>query len=320
MACVDKTKYTMSIEVKVGDPSLEADKDGKYANRAAHIAIDKKRIRKYDLRRKRMIHLLIRLTSLTVAFAAVALWLILMLKWWTILLGVVSLCGAWFCGQMIIYPIRGLKALYELYHDSSLIGSVVISENPLTVAALINLDCKGVEAYRYYDGHGNEISSEEYDKECERAQQEWDEKWADLYEEADYPEDEKIWESFWNRPENNFHEEEDEDATNLITPFGCRICRVGDGDWSYKVGDRLPCSSAYGDSDPERGIWTEVDVIPLVWGSKNSEDLKACVNAISDYEWRLLEEMAPHAKNLEQGQLFVVNRNEQAFSFTPVEG
>ncbi len=311
----------MNPEVKVGDPSLQTDKDGKYASRAAHIAIDKKRIRRYDLRRKHMLQILARLVLLTVIFAAVALWLIWMLKWWTILLGALSLGGAWFCGQMIIYPVRGLRALYELYHDSSLIGSVVVGENPLTVAALINLDCKEGDSccYRYYDGYGNEISYDDYYEGSERAWQEWEEKWIDLYEEADSPEADKIWDDFWNRPENDFRNEEDEDATNLNTTYGCMICRVGDGDWSYKAGDRLPCSSAYGDYDSERGIWTEVNVIPLVWGTRNAGDLKACVDAVSDYEWHLLEEIAPHAKELEPGQLFAINRDGQDFSFTPIE-
>ena len=309
-------------ESEVGTPGYSSDDVG-YATRAPHIPVDKKRIRKYDLRRKEMLHLLLWPSIAAVVLAGTAAWLILLLKWWSVLLALFLLGGVWLAIQLLAYPIKGLKNLYDLYFDSSLLGAVIVRENPLTAAALINLDAANREVYRYFDPEGNEISEEAYDNAMGLIQNEWEENWEEKYEAASAPDDERIYEEFWNRPEHRFSKKEDEAATNLATPWGCKLCVIGRGDWNYKKGDRIPCSSAFGDTDDNRGIWTAVNAIPLVWGTNDQANLKRCIEAISDFEWNLLEEVAPETDGLQIDELYMIHRQPDEgackFSFEPIE-
>ncbi len=275
-----------------------ADKVGQ-ASRAAHIKIDKKRIRKYDRRRKEIIGMIQKALLWGLLFLALGVWLILLLRWWTITLGVLSLAIAWFWLYDIGQPIHALRSLYELYWDSTLLGSVVVRTDPLTVAGLVNLET-GTDkrtVYRYFDGQGNEISQELYAEKTGQAQAEWDRtldaEWDRLYEEGKEEEADALWEDFWSQPQHTFSREEDEEATARAEIRGCRLRVVGDGDWNYKLGDRIPCSSAYGPKDPELGIWTYVDIFPLIWATNNPHDLRACNEAVSEFEWEMLDDIAP---------------------------
>lgn len=271
-----------------------ADKVGQ-ASRAAHIKIDKKRIRKYDLRRREIVGMICKAMLWGVLFLALGVWLILLLRWWTIALGVVSLAIAWFWLYDIKSPIDALRNLYELYWDSTLLGAVVVRTDPLTILGLVNLETGTGKrtVYRYFDGWDKEIAREEYEAGVARAEAEWERDWEEKYDEADEPEDDRIWDEFWGQPRNRFRREEDEEATDRAEIRGCRLRVVGDGDWNYKLGDRIPCSSSYGPSDSEQGIWTYVDIFPLIWATNDSRDLRACNEAVSDFEWKMLDEIAP---------------------------
>lgn len=313
---------------RVGDPSNRPDNVGS-ASRAPHIGIDKRRVRKFDSRRKKMIRMAGWIVFATLALVGLGVWLILLLKWWTVALGVAALAAAWLPGQLLIYPFRALRARYELYWDSSLIGAVVVRENPLMVAGLFNVDCRSEDTavYWYFD-RGEEISKEAFEEAMGGAWEEWEESWEEQYDEAWGQEDgdakaERIWNEFWGPVHERFTRKENEEATNLATPWGCMLCEVGEGDWSYKKGDRMPCSSAFGNPDDERGIWTSTEVIPLVWGTKNGEDLDACKAAVSDFEWNLLAGIAPLTEKLEAGELYLIRRMPEGaktpFEFEPVD-
>ncbi|MDE6499657.1 MAG: hypothetical protein K2K83_03000, partial [Rikenella sp.] len=151
------------------------------ASRAAHIKIDKKRIRKYDLRRKEIIGMIQKALLWGILFLALGVWLILLLRWWTITLGVLSLAIAWFWLYDIGKPISALRNLYELYWDSSMLGSVVVRTEPLTILGLVNLETGTGKrtVYRYFDGRDKEITREEYEAEAARAEEEWDRDWQE---------------------------------------------------------------------------------------------------------------------------------------------
>ncbi len=289
------------------------------ADRAAHIPIDTKRRRKYDLERKAILQCIIRCFSFGIPALALGVWLVCLLQWWTIPLGALAL---WFGGWLLYdigCPIRYLNELETYFWDSLLIGSVVVRRDPLTVLGLTELET-GTDkrtVYRYFDGQGNEISQELYAEKIGQAQAEWDRtldaEFERLYEEGKEEEADALWEDFWSQPQHTFSRKEDDEATERAKIWGCKLCVVGDGDWErrYKRGDRLPCSSIYGAQDHEVGIWRSMNILPLVWGTDNTRDLQACIEAIDESEWRMLEELAPLSEGLDTDVLYRIYREPE---------
>ncbi len=191
------------------------------------------------------------------------------------------------------------------------------------MAVLIDLDAESRKVYRYFDPEGNEITGEAYDEAMAQAEEAWENEWEERYDNASEEEAERMYDAFWEDPARRFTREEDEAATDAATPWGCKLCIVGEGDWSYKRGDRMPCSSAFGYVDSARGIWTSVNAIPLVWGTNDRGDLQACVEAVSDFEWKLLEELAPEVDELQVDELYMIHRQPDGgprkFSFEQIE-
>ena len=228
--------------------------------------------------------------------------------WWTVALGVLCLLFAWWLLHDIGGTIRYVRELQDYFWDSLLIGSVVVRTEPLTVLAITNLET-GTDrrtVYAYFDGWGRRIAERKYDEGRHRADEEWEREWEERYDETDEPEDERIWDDFWGQPRNVFERRKDEEATERAEIRGCQLCIVGDGDWRgrYRVGDRIPCSSMYGDRDEEVGIWRSMEILPLIWGTDNPADLRACVEAIDESEWCMLDELAPLTEGLETDVLY----------------
>ena len=288
--------------------------NGSTAMRAAHIPVDRKRIRRYDP----LGHCGNDWALLAggIGGAALGVWLTSLLTWWGITLGVLAVGAA---ALMVWLGISNLKYVYgrgraEMYHNSLLIGAVVVREDPLTVLALTDVNTSDeLEYFRYFDGE-REISKEEYLEQMKGAWGIWNDEWDDIYQDADTAETAKeIWDNYWDPVYGRLRMVEDDSAGR----WACMLCSIGSGDWQYAVGDRMPCSSGFGDDSGE--IWTSMQVIPLVWGTKNQEDLKRCVEAIPDFEWGLLDKLAPMAEQMQEKKLYLVRRLPQGrIGFEPV--
>lgn len=317
-----------TAQPRPGDPSTLP--NGSTATRAAHIPIDRKRVYQYDRNLRQDRNQTLRLLALGLGMAAAATGLIWLLTWWGITLGVLVGAAA---VAILWYQVAYLHYLYGggrvgMYSRSLLIGAVVVREEPLTVLALSDIDSSDQEYYRYFDGE-REISAEEYGAAWDRADQEWEEKWEDVFlklgedspeaeEPWKSPEAEELWESFWGPVRERYRKVKDP----MAGEWACMLQVVGSGDWSYRKGDRIPCSSGYGDIDDRREIWTTMEVLPLVWGTRNREDLERCIEAVPAYMWRLLELVAPEAEGLETGQLYRIHPQpegaEARFRFEPI--
>lgn len=295
--------------------------DGYYGfetDRAAHIAIDKKRRRKYDPVYRDLRKLLtIRVRGMNTCIAC-CVWLIWLGRWWTFALagvvGVMALTSL----VRVRALVRTLRVMGDCFWNSPLVGAVVVRREPLTALGLVRLG--ELETNRrwvsvYFDGRGQRISQEEYDEGRRRADEEWERVWKAKYDEAAYPEDERIWTDFWEDPRHVF-EERREEAVDRKTVWGCQTVVVGDGDWERysQRGNRIPCSSMYAERDEETGIWQEAVLLPLMWGTDNRRNLSECVDAISLAEWRMLEELAPLAEEMEADELYRIEREPEGTS------
>ncbi|MCC8063332.1 MAG: DUF3239 domain-containing protein, partial [Rikenellaceae bacterium] len=246
------------------------------------------------------------------------------LLWLSVIrLGVLAVGAA---ALMIWLGLSNLKYVYgrgraKMYHNSLLIGAVVVREDPLTVLALTDVNTSDeLDYFRYFDGE-QEISSEDFSRAMATAWSDWEEQWEQIYldllnddeEEEEVSEAQEIWDNYWDPVYGRFRREKNDSAGR----WACMLYPVGSGDWQYAVGDRMPCSSGYGDDSGE--IWTSMQVIPLVWGTKNREDLKRCVEAIPDFEWELLDKLAPMAEQMQEKKLYLVRRLPQGrIGFEPV--
>lgn len=281
-------------------------KNGSSATRAAHIRVDRKRIRKYDLGMHQDTKNAFQQLALGLGLAAVAAALIWLQTWWGITLGVLaSLTAIAICWLKImdLCYLYG-KGRAEMYGDSLLIGAVVVREEPLTVLALTDINTSDdLEYYRYFDGE-KEISKEKYMDVLMEAWEIWNDEWEDIYQDAETAEKaDEIRNNYWIPIYERLRKVKVDSAGR----WACMLHVVGDGDWSYKPGDRMPCSSGYGEEDEQLGIWTSMQVIPLVWGTRNEEDLKRCLEAIPDFEWELLEKLVPKAEEMKKEELYLVN-------------
>ncbi len=294
-------------QLEPGDAGSVA-KNGTRAERAAHIRVERKRIWKYDRALRHDAKNAFLLLAVGVGLAAAAAALIWCLTWWGIVSGVLVGAAA---GALLWFKIGELRYLLgsgraEMYDDSLLIGAVVVREEPLTVLALTDIGTSHEMEYRrYFDGE-KEISKKEYMDALREAEKIWDAEWEDMYLKAETPERaDELYDSYWIPIKKRLYRE-DKDA---VGRWACKLHVVGSGDWSYKKGDRMPCSSGYGAEDEEQRIWTMMEVIPLVWGTRNEEDLKRCMEAIPAFEWELLDKLAPKAEEMDEDELyFVYNR------------
>lgn len=282
-------------------------KNGSTATRAAHIRVDRKRIRKYDRAMRQDVKNAWQQLTLGLAMAAAAVGLFWLQTWWGITLGVLAGLTAIAICWLKVMDLRYLygKGRAEMYGDSLLIGAVVVREEPLTVLALTDVNTSDdLEYYRYFDGE-KEISQKKYMDVLMEAWEIWNDEWEDIYQDAETAEQaDEIRDSYWIPVEERLRKVKVDSAGR----WACMLHVVGDGDWSYKLGDRMPCSSGYGEEDEKLGVWTSMQVIPLVWGTRNEEDLKRCLEAIPDFEWKLLEKLAPKAEELKEEVMYLVRR------------
>lgn len=276
---------------------------GKWAGRASRIEADPKRVRRYDLYLRSDWSSDVWCLVIGLAMGALCVWLFGLGEWWQMTLGViaglVSLLMFWIGAAELWHLFGGER--YRMYGESLLVGGVVVNENPLQVAALTNVGEPGRRFYRYFSG-GDRMSKKEYDRIMATAQEKWTEVWQEyittwpdsLTEEA-----EKIREGYWAQVHGRFRRVEGK--------WACMLHTVGSGDWSYKKGDRLPCASAYDDMDEKRQMWTEVKLMPLVWGTGDRKELDRCLEEVSPFEWELLEEVAPLVAEREPGKLYLLH-------------
>ena len=54
-----------------------------------------------------------------------------------------------------------------------------------------------------------------------------------------------------------------------------------------------------------------MNILPLVWGTDNTRDLQACIEAIDESEWRMLEELAPLSEGLDTDVLYRIYREPE---------
>lgn len=310
----------MTEKPKIGDPG-SPDNVGQ-ASRAPHIKISRVRICKYDKMWSITFFSAVGLSAVTLGFVALGVWLFFMLTWWSILLGLLSLGAAYLAGQLAVIPWPAVWSRFELYWDSSLCGAVVLSTEPTMALALMNLDTSGGTVRKRFDADGREVSSEEYKALKQRMHAEWDEKWEQRYEaELDPQAADRMLDEFWDPFYDQYTYREDDTEGK----WGCQLVKVGEGDWSLKAGDRIPCSSAFGSSDEEREVWTQFQAMPLVWATKNKADLEGCVAKISDFEWKLLEQAAAAVQKapLRKGEVYLIHKSETApggLMFEPLNG
>lgn len=277
---------------------------GKKAERTAGIVADRKRVLKYDLYLRSDWSVNVFLLAMGVGMGVLSVWLLGKPAWWWDVLGVITALVALFLACV------GLMELWDLfgggrcraYGEGLLIGGVVVRENPLTVAALTSVGEPGTIFVRYFDG-ARKITRQEYEEAIRKKEEVWYEEWQQQYMTAwtmYRPEAaERIWREFWDPVYDRFR--------RLEGKWGCMLRTVGQGDWSYKVGDRIPCSSLYDDLNEKRRMWTEVHVLPLVWGTRNREDLERCIEAVPQAEWELLEEIAPLLAQRKEETLYLLH-------------
>ncbi len=277
---------------------------GKWAERASGIKADPKRVRKYDLYLWSDWGSDVAALVMGAGLGVLAGWLFGLEGWWWTVPGVVVSAAALlglFVGVAELWQLFGGER-YRMYGKSLLVGAVVVNENPLTVVALTNVGAPGRRFVRFFDGD-NQISRKEYEEVMALAEQKWTQTWEQKYMMAWQMyltgEAEKIWRGFWGNVHGRFRRVEGK--------WACMLYTVGSGDWSYKRGDRIPCASAYDELDEKRLMWREVKLLPLVWGTNDGAELERCVDAVPQFEWDLLREVAPLMEEREMGKLYLLH-------------
>lgn len=95
----------------------------------------------------------------------------------------------------------------------------------------------------------------------------------------------------------------------VLTPIGftgklvwgtCIIALSEKGDWKYAVGDRVPCSVWFEELDIGYRMYRMFHPQPLIWATDDCEQLNACINAIDEEEWSLLEEVLQQVDQIDE--------------------
>ena len=244
------------LQLRIEAPKQEAPEmqpDGKWAERSSHITADPQRVRRYDLYLRSDWHVEVTCLVIGVMMGALCVWLFGQGAWWGTVLGVisglVSLMGFWVGTTELWYLFGGERC--RMYGEALVAGAVVVSENPLKIAVLVNVGAPGRRFCRYFNG-SDRMPGKEYKQVMAVADEKWTEVWREYI--AKWPgslkdEAEKIREDYWKKVHDRFRKVEGK--------WACMLYTVGCGDWSYKKGDRMPCAAEYDDLDEKRQIWKE---------------------------------------------------------------
>lgn len=76
------------------------------------------------------------------------------------------------------------------------------------------------------------------------------------------------------------------------TVWGVCVIPIGEGDWTYSIGDKAPCSVWFEELDINCRMFKMFHPQPLVWATSDRVQLDTAVSVIDEEEWLLLQEIA----------------------------
>lgn len=176
---------------------------------------------------------------------------------------------------------------------STLCAALVVESTPLTVLVGFDLEEGQEDATRFFDSNGKVISEEESNELWYNVIQEsWAEKIDELGERliAEGKEDDlmtvdwdqygceeggEFWNEFWSQPFTHVN-----DMKGNIQ--GCKLVVFDQEEWQgrYRKGDTLVCRVTCSRPDPESGLWTQVDIVPVADTEPTEELFRAPVSKI----------------------------------------